>query len=435
MRRPSVQSRLPGPKAKAIIERVGGHRSLPGGPDYALVVDKAEGCWVVDADGNELLDMTAAGGICPLGHGHPQIVEAIREQAGTLIHHAPWHAHSTLQAQLTERLCSLGAVRGKDQRAYLCTSGSEALRAALELARHHTERDSVIAFVQSFEGPDLSAVPVTTSKVIERSGLKSLVSGVFHASFPDPLRQGDEATIEALEHIGMILGKLVAPGNVAALLIEPIQHEGGYLVPPDQFLVALRRLCDQHDMLLIANEIQTSLGRTGSRFGWQHSGVEPDLVCMAAGLAGGLPLGAVIARKELAAWPPGVLSGTFSGNPVACAAALKTLELINGAQIDAAAKLGDTLRDKLVETVGGHPQVAEVRGRGLLLAVEFVKDRDELERDPELRDDVVDECFQRGLLLGRCGASSVAFSPALTVNSDEVEVAVEIFAKVLGDIN
>lgn len=431
MRRPNVQSSIPGPKTKAILERSDKRGSLPSSRPYPLVVDHGEGCWLSDPDENEFLDMTAGGGVSLLGHAHPAVREAIGAQASRLIHHAPSHVSDPVQVELAERLSKLGATRGKGQRIYLGASGSDAVRAAIELARHHTERETVLAFTNSLSGPDLEGVAVSRSKVIEASGLAPLVSGVFHTGYPDPLRHGDEAIAAILEHVLTVLGKLVSPDNVAGLLVEPIQHEGGMVIPPAGFLAALRRLCDQHEMLLIVNEIHTGLGRTGRMFGWQHEGVEPDLVCLAGGLAGGLPIGALVGHSELMGWPAETRPSTFGGNPVACAAALQVLDLCEEQLCERVGPMGDELERLLTEAVGDHPKVGEIRGRGLVWAVELVSSRDELGPAPMLRNTVLQECFRRGLLLQGCGPSTLAFAPALTVTEEELAVAVEIFAEVL----
>lgn len=431
MRRPSVKPSIPGRKTKAILKRGDKRGSLPSSRPYPLVVDHAEGSWVVDPDGNEFLDMTAGGGVCTVGHSHPAVVEAITAQAGRLVHHAPSHVSDPVQVDLAERLSKLGASRGKGQRVYLGASGSDAVRAAIELARHHTERETVLAFTNSLQGPDLEGVAVSRSKIIEASGLAPLVSGVFNAGYPDPLRHGDEAIATSLEHVLTILGKLISPNNVAGLLVEPIQLEGGMVVAPKGFLAALRRLCDQHGMVLIVNEIQTGLGRTGRMFGWQHDGIEPDLVCLAGGLAGGLPIGALIARSELMGWPPETRPSTFGGNPVACAAALKVLDLVEDGLMERANSMGDRLQALLVDAVGDHAHVGEVRGRGLIWAVELVSSREELGAAPMVRNTLLQESFRKGLLLHGCGPSTVALTPALTVTEDELKVAVEIFAEAL----
>ncbi|MBW2525806.1 MAG: aminotransferase class III-fold pyridoxal phosphate-dependent enzyme [Deltaproteobacteria bacterium] len=431
MKRPTVQSSLPGPKTKAIVERGDKRGSLPTSRPYPLVVDHAEGVWVTDPDGNELLDMTAGGGVAVVGHVHPAVVEAIQTQVGKLCHYAPSHVSDPVQVDLAERLAKLGATRGKGHRVFLGASGSDAVRAAVELARHHTERETVLAFTNSMQGPDLDGVAVSRSKVIEASGLAPLVSGMFNTGYPDPLRHGDEAIANSLEHVLTILGKLVSPENVAGVLVEPIQLEGGMVVPPRGFLAALRRLCDQHDMLLMVNEIHTGLGRTGKMFGWQHEAVEPDMVCLAGGLAGGLPIGALIARTELMGWPAETRPSTFGGNPVACAAGLRVLDLLEGGLIEQANARGDALLSALTKAVGEHPKVGEIRGRGLISAVELVSSKEELGPAPMLRNTVLQDCYRKGLLAQGCGPSTIALAPALTVNEEEIGVAVEIFAEVL----
>jgi 4-aminobutyrate aminotransferase len=435
MRRPSVKTSLPGPKAKAVIERAAQWGSLMGQPPWPIVPEVAEGSWVTDPDGNEFLDFVAAGGVCVTGHCHPRVVEAIRRQAAELIHYPTAQGYHSAHAALAERLSGLRAARGGSLRTLIGQSGSDAVRAAIDIARHHTGRDAVIAFVSGLEDPDLDGLSMPTNKLVQQSGLGPLVSGMHHASFPDPLRDGDEATSRALEDILIILGKVVSPDSVAALLIEPIQHEGGYRIPPHQFLAALRRLCDQHGILLVCNEIHTGMGRTGKMFGWQHAEITPDIVCLAGGMGGGLPLGAVIARGDLLDWPARSRPSTFGGNPLACAAALETLALVEGGLTDRAATVGETLLGQLQAALAEEPRVAEIRGRGLLIAVELVRDREGLEPDPDLRDALVRRCFERGLLLGASGPSSVAITPALTIDADEAAVGVEILAEALRELS
>lgn len=434
MRRPVLRTALPGPKASAIIEQSTATVSSSYTRDYPLVADRTEGVWVTDPDGNEFLDVTAGIAVTSTGHCHPKVVEAIRKQAGRLIHMSGTDFYYPPQAELAARLAGLGAVRGDRHRVYFGNSGAEAVEAAIKLARYKTGRYGIIAFLGAFHGRTLGAVSLTASKVVQRSGFGPLVPGVIHSIYPDPLRDGPNAADKALAHLDLLFQKLISPEEVAAILVEPVQGEGGYIVPPDEFLHGLRALCDQHGILLVFDEVQSGMGRTGRMFAWQHSGVKPDIITLAKGIASGMPLGAMIAREEVMDWPPGSHASTFGGNPVSCAAALATIDLLENGLVDNAARVGGRFQAMLDEAVGDHPRVAEVRGRGLMVAVELVKDRDSLERDPELRQQVVHRSFEQGLLLLGCGPNSVRFSPALVITEDECAVAVDIFKDVLTEL-
>jgi 4-aminobutyrate aminotransferase len=425
---------LPGPHAARAIARSDRFISTSYTRDYPLVAERGEGCWIIDPDGNEFLDMTAGIAVCTTGHCHPQVVAAIQEQAAKLVHMSGTDFFYSVQSRLAERLAALGAVRGDDHRVYFCNSGTEAIEAALKLVRYKTGRQAIVAFMGAFHGRTLGALSVTASKVVHRRGFAPLLPGVFHASYPDPLRHGADALPRALEHLDRMFERLIAPDEVAAILVEPIQGEGGYVVPPDDFLGELRQRCDKHGILMIYDEVQSGLGRTGKMFGWQHVGVEPDVICLAKGIASGMPLGAVIARGDVMDWRPGSHASTFGGNPVACAAAHATLDLLLGGLVDHAAEVGEHMRRSLIERTAGHPRVAEVRGRGLMLALDLVSDKKTLAPDPAARHHLVQACFERGLLVLGCGPSALRFCPALVVSQDEASLAVEIFGEALGEL-
>jgi 4-aminobutyrate aminotransferase len=423
---------LPGPRARAVVAASDAHTSTSYTRDYPLVAEHAEGCWVVDPDGNEFLDMTAGIAVVSTGHCHPHVVRAIAEQAARLVHMSGTDFYYEVQARLAERLAGLGAVRGERHRTFFCNSGAEAVEAALKLARHKTGRQAVVAFLGSFHGRTLGALSATASKTVHRRGFAPLVPGVVHASYPDPVRHGAEATARALEHLDRIFERLVAPDEVAAILVEPIQGEGGYVVPPDAFLAELRRRAGAHGILLVYDEVQCGMGRTGKMFAWQHTGVAPDVICLAKGIASGMPLGAVIAAAEVMDWPPGSHATTFGGNPVCCAAAHATLDLLLGGLVDNAARVGASLRAALERATRGDARVVDVRGRGLMLAVELaLRDGGAAVAAGSLRHDVVQRCFERGLLVLGCGASAVRFCPALVMSEAEAQVGVEIFSEAL----
>jgi len=434
VRRPKIHLPLPGPNAQRAIARSDEFISTSYTRDYPLVAERGEGCWIYDPDGNEFLDMTAGIAVCTTGHCHPQVVAAIREQAGKLVHMSGTDFFYSVQSRLAQRLGELGAVRGDHHRVYFCNSGTEANEAVIKLARYKTRRQGIVAFLGGFHGRTLGTLSATASKVVHRRGFSPLLPGVFHAPFPDPMRHGADASARALEHLDAMFARLIAPDEVAAILVEPIQGEGGYVVPPDDFLHELRRRCDTHGILLAYDEVQSGLGRTGKMFAWQHVGAEPDIVALAKGIASGLPLGAMIARAELMDWPPGSHASTFGGNPVACAAAHATLDLLLGGLVDHAHHVGEHLRRLLMPCAREHVRIAEVRGRGLMLALEIVRDRASLAPDPDARQRILQGCFERGLLLLGCGPGAVRFCPALVVSEEEASVAVEIFAEVLRSV-
>ncbi len=434
LRRPRFVTAVPGPKATAIIQRSEGAVSTSYTRDYPLVAEKGEGCWITDPDDNEFLDMTSGIAVCSTGHCHPSVVRAIQEQAGKLIHMSGTDFYYAPQSRLAHRMANIGAVRGDKHRVYFGNSGTEANECALKLARHKTGRYGIIGFLGSFHGRSLGSVSVTSSRAIQRARFGPLLPGVFHSLDPDPLRHGADATPRALEHLDLVLSKLITPEEVAAILVEPIQGEGGYIIPPDSFLIALRELCDKHGILLMFDEVQSGMGRTGKMFAWQHSGVAPDVISLAKGIASGMPLSATISSAEIMSWPPGAHASTFGGNPVSCAASWATLDLLEGGLVHNAAVVGDRFQAMLAEGLKNHPRVGEVRGRGLMVAVELVKDRESLARDGELRNAVVMRAFDKGLLILGCGPNSIRFAPALVLNEAEATVAAEIFIDVLNEL-
>ena len=432
-RRPSLKTELPGPRAAAVIASSEHFISKSYTRDYPLVAAKGEGCWITDPDGNEFLDMTAGIAVNAAGHCHPKVVEAIREQAGQLMHMSGTDFYYPVQAELAERLCPTVPVKDGDARVYFCNSGAEAVEAAMKLARWKTRRPYFISFFNAFHGRTLGALSLTASKPIQKAGFGPLVPGVYHATYPDSYRMGGaEAAVErAMEDLHRLFATVLPADEVAAIVVEPIQGEGGYLVPPDAFLVALRELCDEHGILLVFDEVQAGMGRTGKLWACEHSGVRPDILTSAKGIASGMPLGATFASASVMEWPPGAHASTFGGNPVSCAAALATLDLLQDGLVDNAASVGEHLMGKLNEVVGKHERVGDIRGRGLMVAVELVTDQVSRKRDVDLRNRVVHACFERGLLILGCGKNNVRFSPGLVLSAEEADVAVEIFADAL----
>ncbi len=434
-RRPLLRTAIPGPQSLAIL--TGGDRALSKSYtiDHALVADRASGCWITDPDGNEFLDMTAGIAVAATGHCHPKVVSAITEQAGRLIHMSGTDFFYPVQAKLASRLAALQPVRGDSARVYFGNSGAEANEAAFKLARYHTGRKTFIAFMDCFHGRTMGALSLTASKVRQREGFGPFLP-VVHALYPDPYRLGTRATNLAIDHLEMLFRTILPAEDCAGIFVEPIQGEGGYIVPPDDFLPRLRELADKYGILLIFDEVQSGNGRTGKLWAWEHTGVKPDILTTAKGLASGLPLSATIASEAIMNWKPGSHASTFGGNPVACAAAMATYDLLlDGGLVENAARVGQHMLEGLRSRVGDHPNVGDIRGRGLMLGVELVKDRTTKERAVELRDRVVMRAFEQyGMLLIGAGQNSLRFCPPLVLTEAEADVAVDIFASTLKDL-
>lgn len=384
--------------------------------------------WITDPDGNEFLDMSAGIAVTSTGHCHPHVVAAIQEQAARLIHMSGTDFYYPAQARLAGRLVAMQPVRGEKCRVYFGNSGAEANEAALKLARFITGRPNFIAFLDSFHGRTMGALSLTSSKVRQREGFGPFLP-VTHTLYPDPYRLGPNATQMAMDHLELLFRTIVPAREVAAIFVEPIQGEGGYIVPPDDFLPRLRSLCDEHGILLVFDEVQCGMGRTGKMFAGEHWGVKPDIISLAKGIASGMPLSATLASEELMKWKPGAHASTFGGNPIACAAANATLDLLDGGLVDNAARVGDFLMGELRRRVGSHPAVGDIRGKGLMVGVELVKDRATKERAITLRNDLVMHAFlQHGLVILGAGQNTIRFCPGLILTEEEAATAVDLFA-------
>jgi len=416
---PRILGPLPGPRSKAWLERDGRVMSPSYTRAYPLVVRRARGAMVEDMDGNRFLDYTAGIAVTNVGHSHPRVVEAIARQSRRLIHMSGTDFYYAPQVRLAERLAE--ATPGAfPKRVFFTNSGTESVEAALKLSRIHTGRPKVIAFLRSFHGRTYGALSLTASRPVHRRGFSPLPSGVHHARFND------------LESVRALLKTVCPPEDTAAIFVEPIQGEGGYVIPDDDFLPGLRALCDEHKILLVLDEIQSGFGRTGKLFASEHWGVAGDIVCLAKGIANGLPLGAIVARADVMDWPSGSHASTFGGNPVACAAALASLRLIEKKYRRNAAERGEQLVEGLRRLTSHLAIVREVRGKGLMIGVEF---QDEVgEPAPELRDRVIDAAFHRGLLLLPCGPSTLRFCPPLCLTERQVEIGLELFGKALDGV-
>ncbi len=423
---PHIITELPGPKARAIIARDEAVASPSLTRAYPLVAESGSGMVVTDVDGNRFLDFAAGIAVCSTGHAHPKVTAAIKEQADRLIHIAATDFYEPRYLELMERLAAIAPFQEK-ARVFLTNSGTEAVEGAIKLARYHTHRPGIIAFEGGFHGRTMGALSLTNSKIKQRAGFGPLIPMVHHAPFPRLRawrdRTGGDGSAE-LEYLKKtIFGRQISPKDVAAIVVEPIQGEGGYFPAPASFLQGLRDLCDEHGIVLIADEIQSGMGRTGRWWAIEESGVEPDLVTVAKGIASGMPIGAFIGRDSLWTWPPGAHGSTFAGNPVCAAAALATIDVIEAEGLATARAMGDRLRIGLEEVARNTDAVVDIRGAGLMLGVEFTTH--------EGAEAVQEAAFQRGLLTLECGESSLRFSPPLIVDAESVDTAVRIFAESL----
>lgn len=428
---PHVRTPLPGPVAQGMLDRDDAFVSPSYTRVYPLVVDVGSGAVIRDVDGNLFLDFTAGIAVCTTGHCHPEVVDAIRDQAGKLIHMSGTDFYYGPQIELAETLAAI-APGDSPKKVFFSNSGAEAVESALKLARHHTRRSRVVAFFGAFHGRTYGAMSLSASKLQHRRGFSPLVPDIHHVPFPRTC--GECAAFAAgcgcVQQIEDVLFHRTAPPDeVAAIFIEPVQGEGGYHVAPFEFLRSLRALCDRHGILLVADEVQSGMGRTGKMFAVDHAGVEPDIICLAKGLASGLPLGAIIAKAEVMDWPSGSHASTFGGNPVACRAALATINLLATGYMANADERGQQLRAGLGELAGRVAGLSHVRGLGLMTAVDLVTEAGD--PDPRRRDAVIQAAFLRGLLLLGCGESALRFCPPLCVTEDQVATCLGLLEEVL----
>lgn len=424
--------KLPGLKAQAIIERDQNFISHSYPRGYPFVMDHGSGTEVWDVDGHRFLDFAAGIAVTATGHSHPQVVKAIQDQAEKFIHISSDFYHETW-VELAEKFNEIAPFEGPAA-SFMANSGTESVESAIKLARYHSKRPQFIGFLGAFHGRTLGSIAFTASKSHYKGRFFPLVNGVVHAPYPDPYRpvlaqkKGEgygETVVRYIEE--QILARIIPPDEVAGFLIEPIQGEGGYIVPPPDFFPALRELCDTYGILLIVDEVQSGMGRTGKWWAIENFGVEPDIITSAKGIASGMPLGAMISRKEIMSWPKGSHGNTFGGNPIACAASLATIDLIEKHYLQNARDVGEYTLDALSEIMARHPSIGDVRGIGLMIGVEFVKDRETKEPAVVLRDEIVNQAFVHGLLTLGCGSSTIRFSPPLSTSRAEVDEALKIF--------
>jgi 4-aminobutyrate aminotransferase len=428
---------IPGPQARELVERDHAVFTPAMGRVYPFVMERGEGCDVWDVDGNRYLDMNAGIAVVSAGHSHPRIVKAIQEQATRFIHMAGTDFYNEQMVRLGEQLVASMPAEKRWQ-LFLTNSGTEAVEASVKLARYVTGRQGVVAFFGSFHGRSYGSLSLTASKAVQRRGYYPLVPGTFHAFYANPYRppmgvEPERATEVCLDYIEETLfHTIAAPRDVAAIIVEPIQGEGGYIVPAPGFMQGLRRICDQYGILLICDEVQSGVGRTGKMWAFEHDGIVPDIIASAKGLGGGVPIGAMIARHELTSkWEPGSHGSTYAGNALTCAAANEVLGLVRESLMDNAARVGAHLVRRLNELKERYEQIGDVRGRGLMVGVEFIKDAHAKEPARALAHQLMEECFRRGLLILTCGASTVRFCPPLVVTEAQIDAFVAALATVL----
>jgi 4-aminobutyrate aminotransferase len=428
LRNPHIKTELPGPRARALIARDANVISPSYPRDYPFAMSHGRGTEVWDVDGNRFLDFASGIAVCATGHAHPTVVHAVQEAAAKFLHISSDYWHENMVA-LAERLAEI-APMGEPVMSFLCQSGTEAVEGAIKLARYVTGRPRFIGFLGGFHGRTMGSLSFTSSKYTQQKGFAPTMPGVTHVPYPNPYRPlfaGVDQGLAVLDYIQMLFERSLPPGEVAAILVEPIQGEGGYIVPPDGFLAGLRSLCDEHGILLIFDEVQSGVGRTGRMYACEHWGVHPDILTTAKGLGSGLPIGAVIAkRRVMEQWKRGAHGNTYGGNPVTCAAAIATIDLVRSEYAANAARVGGHFIARLEDMRRDYPCIGEVRGKGLMIGMELVEG--DAPRSPArgLCDRVVTRAYHNGVILLSCGTSTVRFMPPLSVSEAEVDEAIEL---------
>ena len=427
---------LPGVKARALIERDRAVVSPSYVRDYPFVMGHGRGAEVWDVDGNRFVDFASGIAVCSTGHSHPDVVAAIKAAADRFLHISCDYWHET-QVELAEVMAALDPVSGPAM-SFFANSGTEAVEAALKLARQVSGRGRYIGFLGGFHGRTMGSLSFTASKYTQQRGYFPAMPGVVHVPYPNPYRPlfaGDDQGRAVIAYIEMLFERNLPASEVAAILIEPIQGEGGYIVPPPGFLAALRALCDQHGIYLIFDEVQAGIGRTGKMFAWQHEGVRPDLLTLAKGLGSGLPIGMMVgARKIMEKWPPGSHANTYGGNPLCCASALATLKLVSGGYAENARLMGERTMERMHKFAKEFSVIGDVRGRGLMIGVEFVKDRASKAPAKEFATRLVTRAFENGLLLLECGASGLRIIPPLMIDATLLDEGLDILHRSMREV-
>ena len=437
---PTILTELPGPEAQKVLEKDRQFISQSYTRVYPLVVKKAQGVWVEDVDSNRFLDFTSGIAVCNTGHCHPQIVAAIRRQAEQLIHMSGTDFYYEAQSNLAGKLAEI-MPGSKEKRVFFGNSGAEAIEAALKLARYHTKRSRIIAFLGAFHGRTMGALSLTASKVIQEKGFFPLVPGITHVPYAYCYRCPAHSAYPGcgcacVEWIREDLFKRsLPPEEVAAIFVEPIQGEGGYIVPPPEFHQKLFKLARDFGILFVVDEVQTGMGRTGKMLGIEHWDLVPDIVALAKGIASGMPLGAMVSQSEVMTWIPGSHASTFGGNPISCQAALATIELLQGGLIQNAASMGDYILGQLRELQKRFPLIGDIRGKGLMIGVELVKDPVTKEKAVEERNRIIQACFEKGLLILGCGENVFRLIPPLIITKKEADTALTILEEVFRKMN
>jgi 4-aminobutyrate aminotransferase len=436
---PMLLTPLPGPRAREVIARDAQFVSPSYTRGYPLVAKSGRGAIVEDVDGNTFLDFAAGIAVVSTGHCHPRVVGAIQKQAAELIHISCTDFYYQGLVELAERLSAVAP--GKEaKKVYFGNSGTEAIEAAIKLARYHTRRDKIIAFHGCFHGRTLGALSLTASKAIQRKGFGALLAGVFHIPYPNSYRcpYGNPSPCTCVESATFlereIFKRMVDPEEVAAIFIEPIQGEGGYVPAPKEFFVELQRICRQYGILLVCDEVQSGMGRTGKWWACDHAGIEPDILCVAKGIASGMPLSATIARASLMDWKPGAHASTFGGNPVSVAAALATMDLLETQYIENARRVGGFLLGRISDWPARHRIVGDVRGKGLMIGIEIVRDQKTKERAGDLREAIVDLAFEKGLLLLGAGENTIRIAPPLVIDEEQAAFAAQTLEACIGEV-
>jgi 4-aminobutyrate aminotransferase len=439
---PKIKTALPGPKAKQVLANDQKYISPSYTRSYPLVAKSGRGIVVTDVDGNEFYDFSAGIAVTSTGHCHPHVVAAMQKQTGELIHMSGTDFYYENMVELAERLSKIAPMPGP-HKIYYGNSGAEAIECALKLARYHTKRQNIIAFFGAFHGRTMGALSLTASKPQQRRRFAPLMSGVTHVPYPDLYRGKKDAAQDpdafALSCARFIEDKLfkttLPPEEVAAIFVEPVQGEGGYVVAPTIFMQELRRICDRHGILLVLDEVQSGVARTGKWWAVEHTGVEPDMVCIAKGIASGMPLGIVMSRSEIMDWVPGSHASTFGGNPVCVAAALATLDVIEKeGLLEHSAEVGAHMMDRMSSWPKNLKLVGDVRGRGLMIGVDIVKDKATKEYAAAERDLIIEKAFERGILFLGCGPSSIRLCPPLVVTKAEADVALDVLEECIRQV-
>ncbi len=441
IKRPNIKTELPGPKGREIIAADEKYvtPSYPR-PDYKLVAEKGYGVWLEDADGNVFLDCNAGVAVCSTGHCHPEIVEAITKQTKTLMHMCGTDFYYHHMPDLGKKLNEIVPIEG-ETKTHFANSGAEAVETALKLGMYHTKRHKFISFFGSFHGRTLGALSLTSSKKAQRIGFMRQAIDVVHAPYPNwvrsPFKGVNDAESAAKATIDWIENRLfqttTPPSEVAGIVVEAVQGEGGYIPATTHFMKEIRRICDEHGIMMIVDEVQSGMGRTGKMFATEHFGVTADIMCIAKALGSGLPIGACVAKSEIMDWHKGAHASTFGGNPVCIASALKTIELLENGLIENAAEVGNYLQEGLRKLQEKYDCIGDVRGLGLMVGVEFVESRETMKAAPELRDKIEMACFNRGLIILGCGTSVIRWSPPLILTKENVDVALEIFNEAISE--